>query len=48
MKRARPIAFLLVGFSLTLLGAVVSGSSTASVQEHSWRQAPFDLEWPYD
>ncbi len=33
MKRARPIAFLLVGFSLTLLGAVVAGSSTASAQE---------------
>ena len=38
MKRARPIAFLLVGFSLTLLGAVVSGSSTASAQELDQRK----------
>ena len=38
MKSARPIVILLVGFSLTLIGAVVSGSFTASAQEPDQRK----------
>jgi Carbohydrate family 9 binding domain-like len=38
MKRARPIVFLVIGFSMTLLGAIVSDSLTARAQEPAQRK----------
>jgi Carbohydrate family 9 binding domain-like len=38
MKTARLIVFLLIGISMTLVGAIVSGSLTASAQEPAQRK----------